>query len=532
MKNLSLFSVLLLLISCATVDVPPGGDKDTTPPKLVTSNPDSAALNVNTQTINLTFDEYFSLNNLNTNLIISPPLTYPLKPVIKGKNLTLKLTDTLKTNTTYQFYFGNSIADLTENNKTKDLRLVFSTGSQLDTSIISGFVKDAFDNSPIEDCKVLLYLQDKDSQLLKETPYYISVTDKSGRFKFSHISDTNFYLYAIKDDNNNNKLDLDERVGFKQQSISANSSNHEIYLSKFISPKPLIINSLKQKYKNVFAIHLNQPLKENIIPAITSPQSMYKNQNVLYRLNTARDSIYLFSSSTMVDSITFNVSLDTFNRVLTTQVDSNLKSHTTHIHPKQHDLVPNKPLILATSYPLLKTKSSAFILTDMFDSTQVSIDTIIKNDAFNLDVFGAFKEGHPYILELKEKAITYENGLNNHLDCLHFSIIESSKTGEIDLSVKFKDSSESPNTFVLHLVKEGKSSIIQSHTISSDTVITYKYLKPGKYNAYIFEDKNADLIWSGSDYLKNIQNEPIWRLKSTIEVRPKWKTKDISIIIK
>jgi uncharacterized protein (DUF2141 family) len=532
MKNLGLFSFLLLLISCATVDVPPGGDKDTTPPKLISSNPDSAQLNTNTNTISLSFDEYFTLNNLNSNLIISPPLTYPFKSSIKGKNLTIKLNDTLKNNTTYQFYFGNSIADLTESNKTKDLRLVFSTGDQLDTSTLSGFVLDAFSQKPIENCKVLLYLENKDSQLLKQTPYYISLTDKTGRFSFSHIGDKSYYLYAIKDENNNNKLDVEEEVGFMKSSVKANTINHELLISTFLFEKPLEINTIKQLYVDVFALSLNQGLKQHIKPTISSAQSEKKNLSVDYKLNEKRDSIYLYLPHLNSDSLTLEITLDTLHRTIKHPIKKDLKQHAANITGPFSDIKPKETLLLSTYYPVLKTKSSAFILTDLIDSTRLDLDTLIKQDAFTLSIKANYKEGHDYLLELKENAIQFSNGQFPLTDSIHFSVINGSETGEIELRIDFTDSVNREGNFILHLVKEGQKEVLRTEIITGDTVVTYNYLKPAKYSAYIFEDVNGDMEWSSSNYLRNIKNEPIWRLKSSIEVRSKWKTKDISIKIK
>ncbi len=87
--------LLLIIVGCATVDVPPGGDIDVTAPQLVRSYPDSAETLVSPSYIKLEFDEYIVLNNLKSNLIISPPLRKSFDVKQKGKTLTLELNEFL-----------------------------------------------------------------------------------------------------------------------------------------------------------------------------------------------------------------------------------------------------------------------------------------------------------------------------------------------------------------------------------------------------------------------------------------------------
>ena len=66
---------ILLVISCARQGTPSGGPKDETPPKYLSSNPDTLSLNVpvDLTEIKINFDEYLILKDHQTQLVVSPP---------------------------------------------------------------------------------------------------------------------------------------------------------------------------------------------------------------------------------------------------------------------------------------------------------------------------------------------------------------------------------------------------------------------------------------------------------------------------
>src|SRR5215213_9144413 len=130
MKKILYFFLLIFLIpkmvvlmsGCAQVMAPTGGPRDTIPPILVSSNPKIPAINFTSNRINLYFDEYVQLQELQQNLLVSP--TPKVNPYIDAKlrMVSIRLRDTLEPNTTYTINLGNSIRDINENNVLKDFR--------------------------------------------------------------------------------------------------------------------------------------------------------------------------------------------------------------------------------------------------------------------------------------------------------------------------------------------------------------------------------------------------------------------------
>ena len=210
-----LLIVLLLLYSCANVVAPSGGPKDTTPPEIVKSIPENYSVNFNEQKINISFDEYIQLKNINQQLLISPPLKEKPEIKIKGKNIIIDIKNKLHDNTTYAFNFGDAIVDVNEGNILKNYQFVFSTGDYLDSLLINGSVLNAFNLKPEENVFVMLYENLNDSAPITDTALYVSRTNKTGSFSINNIKTGEYLIFALKDVNNNYLFDQpNEEVAF------------------------------------------------------------------------------------------------------------------------------------------------------------------------------------------------------------------------------------------------------------------------------------------------------------------------------
>jgi len=228
MRNKSLYHILFialgiifLLYSCANVHSLNGGEKDITAPKDSIYFPLNFSTGFSSTDFSIEFDEYISLNDINNQLIVSPPLNRKPKVIVKKKTLFVTFEDTLIPNTTYIFNFGNGIVDYTESNPAKDLSYVFSTGDKLDSLSISGSCFDAFTNEPMAGVKVMFYNQDIDSFPLTQKPFYFGMTDEKGNFNVPYMKEGDYKLFCLKDENGNYLYDEEEMMGFKNELITA-----------------------------------------------------------------------------------------------------------------------------------------------------------------------------------------------------------------------------------------------------------------------------------------------------------------------
>ena len=130
-----------LFITCAGEVFPTGGPPDLVPPAVVRTSPDSAAVHVRTQIIDLEFSKYVDRRSVEESIFISP---YPgeLEFDWSGREVTIHLQDTLRANRTYVVNVGTDVTDLHSNRMASGFTLAFSTGDSIDRGFISGRVYD------------------------------------------------------------------------------------------------------------------------------------------------------------------------------------------------------------------------------------------------------------------------------------------------------------------------------------------------------------------------------------------------------
>lgn len=208
MKRLFLFFLLIIIISkilvlesgCANIIPPEGGPRDSLPPVLRKASPPDSSLNFDNKTITLSFDEYVDADNYLQEMIVSPvPANMP-NVTRKLNTVTVKLRDTLETNTTYTINFGNTIKDVNEGNPMKNFTYTFSTGSYIDSLEFTGNVMLAETGATDTTLTVLLHKTNIDSALVKEKPRYVTKLDNKGSFHFKNLPQGIFYVYALKDE--------------------------------------------------------------------------------------------------------------------------------------------------------------------------------------------------------------------------------------------------------------------------------------------------------------------------------------------
>lgn len=206
---------ILTFFSCAKQIAPTGGPKDEKPPTPIKSNPINYSKNFKGKKIIILFDEFVVLKDANQEVLVSPPLKEKPELKLRGKNILIKLNDTLKENTTYGINFYNAITDLNEGNVLKDFAFEFSTGNSFDSIYLSGNVKNAFNYKSEKNLYVMLYKAFNDSTPRTQLPEHIAKTDEEGNFLIANMRNEPYYIFALKDLNNNMLFDLpSESIAF------------------------------------------------------------------------------------------------------------------------------------------------------------------------------------------------------------------------------------------------------------------------------------------------------------------------------
>ena len=190
----------LLCVSCANRGTgPQGGPRDTIPPMVVKESPMNGSLNFDAKRIEIHFDEYIQLDNVQKNVLISPPQQTPPEVKAIGKNVSVVFNEPLQDSTTYTIGFGAAICDYNEKTPLHDYVYSFSTGDVIDSLSISGRVYDAANLNPISDVLVGVHTNHADSALGTIPFARIARANEEGYFTIHNMRSGIYRLYALND---------------------------------------------------------------------------------------------------------------------------------------------------------------------------------------------------------------------------------------------------------------------------------------------------------------------------------------------
>jgi len=342
----------LLFIACARMGQPDGGWYDDDPPKVVGSTPEDRATNVKTNKIAIYFDEFIKIENATEKVIVSPPQLET--PEIKGagKKIVVELKDTLKENTTYTIDFSDAILDNNEGNPMGNYTFTFSTGEQIDTFEIAGYVLNASNLEPIKGIAVGLYDDLSDTVFTTKPLMRISRTDSRGHFVVKGVAPGTYRAYALQD--------MDGDFCFKQKGEMI-AFNHETFSP---SSKPdtrtdtiwrdsLHIDALRQVPYTHF-------LPDDVtLLAFTHPQTdryLLKTE----RLEPNKFSLYF----TYGDSILPEIKGLNFNADSAFVIEANEKLDTIHYWLRDTMLINKDSLLMDITFHMTDTLGNLVLHTD------------------------------------------------------------------------------------------------------------------------------------------------------------------------
>jgi uncharacterized protein (DUF2141 family) len=530
-KIQSLFLIVLVLSfsQCAKKGRPSGGPKDEDAPLFVTADPPYESINFNKDEINIYFDEYIKLKDINKQLIISPPLN-PNNPSLispqgsPSKYINIKILDTLLANSTYIFDFGNSVQDNNESNTLERFKYVFSTGKYIDSLTLEGNVKNSFKSENIENIKLLLYRLDSsytDSAIYKRKPDYVTSTLDSSNYKFSNLRKGNYLLVALKDLRSdyifNPKTD---EIGFLKDTISLpRDSIVGSVVSIFKEELPYIFKRGKELRKGQLIFGYEGKTSNLKIETLSSVPDDF--QTIIFP-EKGKDTLNLWHSPIEKDSLIFKVSnnnssIDTvIVKLRKKKIDSlEIKKLTSGV------LDYNDTLFFATNNPIVKLDISKINFVDA-DSTSIPFSPFIskKESKFGFIFEKKFKTS--YNLNLYPNALTDIFKTSNDTIKYRFRTRSLEDYGEIVLVIQ----NPKMTPTIIQLIETNDKTVAQEITSSSET-ISFKYLTPKKYKIRIIYDTNNNGKWDTGSYLQKQQPEPVEYFSEIQEVRANWLLNEV-----
>ncbi len=570
---------------CANAVAPTGGPKDNMPPVVVEAVPQNRSVNFIEKKIEITFDEYITLDNASQNVLISPPMTEKPDIKLKNKTVVIKFKEGLAANTTYTINFGTAIKDLHEGNLFKDYVYSFATGDCIDTLSIAGKVLNAENKKPVENVYVSLYAADRDnldSLPLATIPDYITKTDKEGNFKLNGLADNKYLVFALKDANANLYFDLpNEEVAFLDTLVPASYPQR---------PKPQIVDSVAVDTTLLNDDSIPQTEMDTAaIDTISKPSDTIAFETEMYDQNALNLTLYLFAEA------------DSTQVLLEKKLVEEGLLRFVFRHPAKEAVIMT-PEMLPDTFSLVTLHSPDhdttwwYFTPNVKDSlwVQVKYDTIINDSSRyslkfkdknignkkpetlkvrnNLLGRGGLVPGEDLILKFSEPIVKYEMRDSSVFKCdttvcydrlafepadeygLQYRLAtpfssDSSYSFEVPDSVFFgirgrtngpfkagfhvlNDDDygniyitvvppESMRQVVVQLTDEG-GKVLKQEAITTKQEVMFDYLLPAKYKLRAILDADGNGKWSTGNYHHRILPEIIVEYKDTLDLKAGW----------
>ena len=582
-------SVLVVLISfvmwisCANPVAPTGGPKDEIPPEFLGSEPVNRARNFDAKRVNLVFDEFVVLKDLNQHLLVSPPMEEKLDVKTKGKGVRINFAkeEVLSENTTYTIYFGDAIVDLHESNPIPNFQYVFSTGSDIDSLSIRGKVLSAEYLLPAEDVFVCLYLDNNDTLVFdslpqKVRPYYVAKTNAEGAFEINNIKNDHYLIFAVKDANANYFNDMpNEAIAFTEALIMPEEvfdyipdtipvdtsnvklmdslwANYAVQVTKethtllLFEPQDSVQKVLKDEFLDNRRMHFEfkYPLEEDVVFEALNVDADKKVFLVEY--SSDKDSLDLWFLKPFADTLVLKMVVDTLQadtleivwavpkiKEMPRARRNRGEEKSSKAEVETIDYKSN----FSSDFPYFAKGKVIFetpIKSANFENCTLLEDTIsVPFEIYFTDkvkrkllIDYAWKEGVDYRFEIPDQALTDIYGVKNDSIVEKFTATEESDYADLILKLTLPEDSNS--IWQIQIIKgsEDKEQIYGSMRVQASGDVAFSKLAADTYRIRILEDRDNNGRWTSGDYAKKQLPEKVFYFPTEVELKSGWKVEE------
>ena len=542
--------------SCANTTTPPsGGPKDTIPPVITELFPLPGAIEVPSEKtqLQMTFNEYVVVKDAKS-LYLSPPMEKSPKYKIKGKSVIVYFEEPLDSNRTYTLDVTNAIADNNEGNMFPGYTMVFSTGKVLDSMMVTGIVQDCNTLQPVKGATVMLYKDQADSAIFKSRPDAAVKTDDWGFFCLRNIKDTVYRMYALWDENNNNKYEPEtEKIAF---------------IDSLVAPVVVVNDSLPEvlKYDMKDTIHClarKQEYELNLFKEITSKQMIENKERVgdrtayitfmspyaqvdsiwikgvpsdklITQFNLIRDSLEIWVNDPAPQPDTLHLSVkymktDTLGllnsfveeiKLANPKKSAAVKTSKKNIKHEdttavftvtaEPETVEQNGFVFEFKYPVVETAFDSLKFRYLNPKQQEFTESFtVVQDSLNLRKYilrpnVEMLPGYEYYLKVPHRRFKDINGFYNDSTEVKVVLPNDDKLSTMSLVL-----SNVANKYIVDLLNEKRDKILRQYIIEEDSVLEFPYLKAGMYSIRITEDLNRNNLVDTGDLLQHKQPEKV-----------------------
>ncbi len=550
------FLILLLFTRCAQIGVLSGGKKDKTPPTLVSVVPHDTSTGIPIKDLKITFlfDEMVDVKAVSKSIAINPQMDNVPDIRAAGKKMVVSFGDDLQPNTTYQLQFGNSLADVHEGNKYKNLTYIFSTGPVIDTNTVSGKVTDAFTFKNMKDVSVMLFSDLSDTAVTRSKPDYLVKTDSLGMYSISAIRPDTYQIVAITDKNKSKTYDAGEAIGFRNAPLIITGKDTVDF--KMSTPKSN--NSfIKKKIQSFWGYHkyiLNDTMPDAYIILLEdsnkNPERNADKDKIAYE--TRNDTLEVYykdiydtelkfmvkRNQTVIDTVILEVPKQT-------KVDSTINKNGKKIRMSVNKATysnKNDDIYISFSFPLENTIDMDKCLLLHDDKTEKAILTAEnKNENNNLvttylptykrRLLNKLLESKTYTLMFLPNSITTYWGKTN-ADTLRttFKTYSNDDIGTLKLKLTIPDSI---HNYVIQLLNSSEKVLDEySGVVKKENNITFYNLPAAEYSFRFINDVDANKKFTSANFMTHTQPEDVFIYDKLVKVPTGWDVEtDWNIIL-
>ncbi|TSA23899.1 MAG: hypothetical protein D4R67_12645 [Bacteroidetes bacterium] len=556
---LLLFLCLLVLhFQCANPVTPEGGAKDIKPPEVIGAEPPNYSTQFVSPSIRIYFNEFISLKSTGNEIFVSPPLAKKPDYKLRGKSVLINLKDSLTPNTTYNINFGRAISPITEGNILTDFNYVFSTGTFIDSLMISGSVINAFDDEPVPDVYAELYTNSVDAIPFDSLPYlvpplYLARTDKQGRFSFHNLRNESYKLIVLDDQSGDMIYNMPaEKIAFADSLVKPwldpgvrpdSTGSDTVPVSDSIAHKMLILR-LFEEVDSSQEVARSELLKNGLIriiykfpprhPRITPLNIDTTVAWCTEEYSTNRDTVLLFTQVDLPDTLILQIHdspeiLDTVT-IFPTRLPPPKRGKNEAEKPEQLSVTWDSrgnfnhlksKLTCTFSYPVTKFDFRGILLISGGDTLipKVSFaDTLMRK----IVVEATWKEATSYRLLIPDSAFITSNGLSHDTIRHTFQTVNTRDLGSLFINLNIADQ---PGSYIVQLLTE-KGKVVEEQMISESGTVKFPFIAPAKYRIKAILDSNLNKRWDTGYYLLKKQPELVFFFPKTIEIRGNWDVEE------
>ncbi|PCJ81713.1 MAG: hypothetical protein COA49_04175 [Bacteroidetes bacterium] len=511
------YLAMMILLSCAQVGTPSGGAYDVDPPKIISIYPELGATGVSINeggTIIVTFDEYVKVRDLNTQLLVSPPLLKPVEWSMRGKTVTFTWTENLKENTTYVFQFGDAIIDVREGNPAENFLHAFSTGTVLDTLSLKGTVQDVFTSEAKSDVRIFMYEESVSIDSISDSflhikPKFVTTTNSLGEFDLEYLPRGNYRIIAVSDDDRDYAWSGGEALGILQDVVEisgADSISSPIRLQE-TPPSPLKY-FVKQSIDSLglIEIELSSELEKGDTLYVGERRSFIDGTTLWVWSEKERE---ISDEEFIIWSGADTLNLSEVGYVATKSVEV--------ISAPEGQQISTTLASIKFSRPIYKLHENLFELSRLdtiAESIEIDSIWVDQTSPFSIQLKGNFGRGEVLSLLLLPGSVEGQGGVVfKDSTEIKWSTFHKNELGELKVIID--------RTGWLELISPN-GEVVRKEKLNKGESVYFKNITPGSYELKWTGDENENGYWDEVDLKKWQAPEEAILMPSKIKIKADW----------